>query len=278
MPIRRLRWVVLILFLVIGGGAVWHFDIHHTMPLSQAINPIWWYRHYKGTDNYDPEDAILFHGDPHLKEVAITVDDGPHPEYGMPILAALRQYHVPATFFVVGVRVKQDPQFLRQAIAQGCEIGNHTYDHQRLPTLKDHEIVNEMRFDDIAIYKACGIHPTIMRPPGDEYDGRVSQILKGMGYVDVCWTDAAKDYLNQTPDWISERVLDRVEPGSIILLHQDWAGTAVALPVIITGLQKQGYKMVTISTMLAHLGIHPYVDQAKTVALSAKAAAKPKAT
>jgi peptidoglycan/xylan/chitin deacetylase (PgdA/CDA1 family) len=245
-----------------------------------VITPIWWYRHFKGTDRFDPEQNILFQGNPAYKEVAITVDDGPHPEFGMPILAALRQYNVPATFFVVGVRVKQDPQFLRQAVAQGCEIGNHTYDHQRLPGLEPHEIANELRFDDMAIYKACGIHTNIMRPPGDEYDDKVSHVLKAMGYVDVCWTDAAKDYLDQTPEWISQRVLDRVEPGSIILLHQDWPGTAVALPVIIRGLQAQGYKMVTISTMMQHLNVQPYANQLKAqeaVAMKAQLAALKKA-
>jgi peptidoglycan-N-acetylglucosamine deacetylase len=264
MPKRRLLWIALPLLLVIAVGAAWKSARDHVIPISQY--PAWWYRHLRGIDNYDPEAAILFHGNPKYKEVAITVDDGPHPQYGMPILAALNQYHVPATFFVVGVRVKQDPQFLRQAIAQGCEIGNHTYDHQRLPGLKDHEIVNELRFDDMAIYKACGVHPTIMRPPGDEYDDRVSHDLKSMGYIDVCWTDAAKDYLDETPQFIAERVLDRVEPGSIILLHQDWPGTAVALPVIIEGLQKQGYKMVTIGAMMQHLGIQhpPYAQQTLT--------------
>jgi peptidoglycan/xylan/chitin deacetylase (PgdA/CDA1 family) len=274
MTIRRLRWIALPLLLLLAGGAAWRFNEHRTVPISQFVNPIWWYRYARGVDRYDPDQAILYHGNPSFREVAITIDDGPHPQFGMPILAALNKYHVLATFFVVGIKVKQDPQFLRQAVAQGDEIGNHTYDHQRLPALKPHEIANELRFDDMAIYKACGVHPTIMRPPGDEYDDKVSHVLKAMGYVDVCWTDAAKDYLNQTPQFIAERVLDRVEPGSIILLHQDYPGTAVALPVIIQGLQREGYKMVTVSTMLAHLNVQPYADQAKAELMEAKPADK----
>ncbi|HEX5324674.1 MAG TPA: hypothetical protein VFW40_12875, partial [Capsulimonadaceae bacterium] len=80
-------------------------------------------------------------------------------------------------------------------------------------------------------------------------------------YVTVSWTDAAKDYLNQQPDWIAERVLDRAENGSIILLHQDTPDTAQALPAIITKLKAQGYQFVTINTMLAHLGVQPYVSE-----------------
>ncbi len=230
-------------------------------PSSTPSIPVWWYRRARGLDLYDAQYAILYHGSRSYREVAITVDDGPHPQYGEAILAALRAEHAPATFFVVGVQVKKDPQFIRDAVADGDEIGNHTYNHMRLPALQPHDIANELRFDDIDIYQAGGGHPTIMRPPGDQYNDKVSHVVKALGYVDVAWTDAAKDYLNQTPQFIAERVLDRAEPGSIILLHQDYPGTAIALPVIIDGLRAKGYKFVTISTMLAHLNVQPYASQ-----------------
>jgi peptidoglycan/xylan/chitin deacetylase (PgdA/CDA1 family) len=263
---NRLAWTCGALALLICSGAAWHFDKYRKIPIEHAINPVWWYRHLKGQDLYDSEYGILFHGNPDIREVAITVDDGPHPEFGDKILTVLEQSHINATFFVVGIRVKQDPEFVRRAVADGDEIGNHTYDHQRLPSLSPHDIVNELEFDDMDIYKAAHIHPKIMRPPGDEYNDKVSLILKGLGYTDICWTDAAKDYLDQTPQFIAERVLDRVEPGSIILLHQDYPGTAEALPVIIQGLEKDGYKMVTVSTMLAHLNVEPYASAEKAKA------------
>lgn len=219
---KAVTWAAVCVGIFICAGAAWHFDKDRTVPIEHALNPVWWYRRWVGSDLYDPETMLLYHGSRKFKEVAITVDDGPHPQYGMKILDVLRQEHVPATFFVVGVKVKQDPQFLRQAIADGDEIGNHTYDHQRLSMLKPHEIANELRFDDMDIYKACGQHPTIMRPPGVQYNDKVLHVTKALGYVTVSWTDAAKDYLNQTPQFIAERVLDRTEPGSIILLHQDY--------------------------------------------------------
>jgi peptidoglycan/xylan/chitin deacetylase (PgdA/CDA1 family) len=258
---KAVRWVVLPILLFVVAYCAWHFDKYRKIPIQYAINPIWWLRHFEGDDLYDPEHMILYHGNPKYREVAITIDDGPHPQYASGILAVLKQYNVPATFFVVGIKVKQDPAFIKQAIAQGCEIGNHTYDHQRLSFLKPHEIVNELRFDDMIIYKAGGGHPTIMRPPGENYNDKVLHVSKAMGYVTVSWTDAAKDYLKQTPAFIADRVLDRCEPGAIILMHQDYAGTAIALPVIIDSLRSQGYKFVTISTMLAHLGVQPYAKQ-----------------
>ncbi len=258
---RLLKTAAVALLTLVCAGTAWHLDRHRPMPIEDAVNPVWWYRRARGLDLYDPQYAILYHGNRNLREVAITIDDGPHPQYGEAILAALRAEHAPATFFVVGVQVKKDPQFIRDAIADGDEIGNHTYDHHRLPALPPHEIANELRFDDIDIYQAGGGHPTIMRPPGDQYNDKVSHVVKALGYVDVAWTDAAKDYLPQTPQVIAQRVLDRTEPGSIILLHQDYPGTAVAIPVIVDGLRAKGYKFVTVSTMLAHLKVQPYAAQ-----------------
>jgi peptidoglycan/xylan/chitin deacetylase (PgdA/CDA1 family) len=263
MPNRRVLRIAVPILVLFVAGVAWRYDPYRTVHLPDAINPVWWYRHMTGTDMYDPAQGILFHGNPNLKEVAITIDDGPHPQYGDRILQVLNQYHVKATFFVVGVKVKQDPQFLRTAVAEGDEIGNHTYDHQRLPALKPHEIANELRFDDMDIYEACGVHPTVMRPPGDEYNDKVNHVVKSLGYVDCAWTVAAQDFLPQTPQYIAMQVLDKVKPGAIILLHQDYPGTSVALPVIINGLEKDGYKPVTIDTMLAHLNVEPYASKLK---------------
>jgi peptidoglycan/xylan/chitin deacetylase (PgdA/CDA1 family) len=204
---------------------------------------------------------MLYHGNPKYHEVALTVDDGPNRIYGPQILGVLEQYHVPATFFVVGVRVKDSPGLIRRMVADGDEVGNHTYDHQRLNRLKPHQIANELRDDDINIFEAAGVHTTVMRPPGEDFNNTVLHVNKALGYVTVYWTDAAKDYLQQSPEWIADRIMDRVENGSIILLHQDTPDTAKALPVIIAKLRAQGYHFVTINTMLAQLGVQPYLAE-----------------
>ena len=239
--------------IVLAAYGLYHFHKHHTMQIQDAINPFWWVRHFEGRDLYDPATAMLFHGNPKLPEVAITIDDGPNPLYGPQILAILKQYDVPATFFVVGVRVKANPEIVREMVVDGDEVGNHTYDHQRLDALKPRQIRDELIYDDENIYKVAGINTTVMRPPGMQYDPKVLRQTKALGYVTVSWTVAAKDYLNQPPQFIADTVLDRTENGSIILLHQDTPDTVKALPDIITGLQQRGYKFVTITTMLEHL-------------------------
>jgi peptidoglycan-N-acetylglucosamine deacetylase len=252
---KRSTTVTVSILVLLVGYAAWHFHKHHTMPIQDAVNPFWWIEHFEGRDLYDPATAMLFHGNPKLSEVAITIDDGPNPLYGPQILSILRQYQVPATFFVVGVRVKANPGLIREMIADGDEVGNHTYDHQRLDGLQPHEIVKELLFDETNIYRAANINTTVMRPPGMQYDPKVLGVTKRLGYVTVSWTVAAKDYLNQPPQFIADTVLDRTENGSIILLHQDTPDTVKALPDIITGLRARGYKFVTITTMLQHLNM-----------------------
>ena len=90
-----------------------------------------------------------------------------------------------------------------------------------------------------------------------EYNTKVLTVAKALGYRTISYTDAAKDYMPQDPNWIAQRVIDRAENGSIILLHQDTPDTVKALPTIITTLRKQGYNFVTISTILKDLKAQP---------------------
>ncbi len=249
------RAAVVLGVLLLLGTATWRYNQTRKVPLDRALSPLYWIKHFRGEDRYDPQTALLEHGDPAAREVALTIDDGPDPRYGPAIIALLHQRHVDATFFLVGIRVKQHPEIARLLARDGFEIGNHTYDHQRLPALKPHEIANELRLCDARIYAVTGKHTTLMRPPGVQYDDKTLQVAKALGYVTVSWTVGAKDYDPQPAAWIAQRVLDRTEPGSIILLHQDNPSTLAALPLILDGLQARKYRFVTVSGMLARLHV-----------------------
>jgi peptidoglycan/xylan/chitin deacetylase (PgdA/CDA1 family) len=254
LPKRRL-WLLLACGGVLAAAAaIWVFNPHRDVPLTEAMTPEYWVRHMRGGDQYDAQDALLERGDSSVPEVALTFDDGPDPRYGPLIAQLLKQKGITATFFVIGFRVKQHPEVLRQLVADGFEIGNHTYDHKRLPDLKPHEIANELRLCDRDIAAVTGQHPAIMRPPGVQFDDKVLGIDKALGYVTVSWTVGARDYGEEPPpSFIEERVLDRTKNGSIILLHQTSPSTLAALPTIIDGLQKRGFRFVTISAMLNRL-------------------------
>ncbi len=233
---------------------LWALDPYRKVPLRKVFSPVEWVRHWQGRDHYDSTQALLQEGDPNIREVALTFDDGPDPRYGPQIAEILKQKNAAATFFMVGMRVKQYPDVARLLARDGFELANHTYNHQDLPALKPHEIANELRLCDKDIFEATGKHTTLMRPPGVQYSDKVLNVAKSLGYVTVSWTVGAKDYETDTSaDFIKERVLDRTAPGAIILLHQDTPATVAALPSIIDTLRSQGYAFVTISQMLARL-------------------------
>ena len=256
MPVRVRKFAPLLLTVALLGVilVLWALNPNRKIPLRKVFNPIEWVRHWQGRDHYDSQQALLQEGDPSVPEVALTFDDGPDPKYGPAVAAILKQRNVPATFFLVGMRVRQYPQVTRLLARDGFELANHTYNHQDLPALKPHEIANELRLCDQDIFAATGLHTTLMRPPGVQYNDKVLGVAKSLGYVTVSWTVGAKDYeTGTTADFIRDRVLHRTASGSIILLHQDTPATVAALPAIIDGLRAQGYTFVTISQMLDRL-------------------------
>jgi peptidoglycan/xylan/chitin deacetylase (PgdA/CDA1 family) len=238
---------------VLVALAAFVLDPYRQIPIHEAIDPRYWILVMRGLDKYNWHTGLLQRGDTSVPEVAITIDDGPDPKYLPQIVQILRQENVPATFFVIGIRIKQHPELLKLLQTDGFEIGNHTYDHQRLDALKPHEIANELRLCDEHIFEVTGQHTHIMRPPGVQYNDKVLNVAKSLGYVTVSWSVGARDYEVVPASFIESRVLDRTGNGSIILLHQDRPETAEALPVIISTLRQRGYRFVTISQMLQRL-------------------------
>lgn len=252
--LRRIAPPLLLLLIAAGALLDWGLDPHRKVPLRKVFSPEQWVLHWEGRDRYDPQTALLQEGDDAVPEVALTFDDGPDPAYGPQVAAILKAKDVPATFFLVGMRVKQYPEVVRLLDHDGFELGNHTYNHQDLPALKPHEIAQELRFCDQDIFAVTGRHTTLMRPPGVQYNAKVLDVGKALGYVTVSWTVGARDYdKNVSPDFIKDRVLNRTANGAIILLHQDTPATVGALPAIIDGLRSQGFRFVTISRMLDRL-------------------------
>ena len=257
MTLRNRKLLPVLGAILLAGLALlgWALNPSRKTPLRKVLNPAEWVRHWQGIDHYDPKQALLQEGDPTRHEVALTFDDGPDPRYGPAIAAILKAHHAPATFFLVGMRVKEHPEVVRLLARDGFELANHTYNHQSLPALKPHEIANELRLCDADIFDACGRHTTLMRPPGVQYNDKVLDVARSLGYVTVSWTVGARDYEADTSaDFIRQRVLARTASGSIILLHQDTPATVTALPGIIEGLRSQGYRLVTIGQMLE--GLH----------------------
>ena len=208
----------------------------------------------------------LMQGDPKVKAVALTFDDGPHPKYTPKLLAILRKYHVKATFFVIGKMVEQYPGLIRAEDKDGHLIANHTYHHVNL---------NHVPLDEIALeWKACNaaiktvLHKDVAycRPPGGDYDSDVITAAMDSGLTTVLWTDDPGDYASPGDKVIKRRVLDRIGDGGIILLHDGVQQTVDVLPQIIESLQKRGFQFLTVDEMdkAIHPSRHTVANKAST--------------
>ncbi len=195
--------------------------------------------------------AILLRGDAREKTLALTFDDGPHPVYTLRLLAILRRYHVKATFFVVGEMAQRYPDLIRAEVADGHVIGNHTYHHVNLTRIPESEVRNEWLACQLVVKGITGRTMRYDRPPGGDWDVGVIREAERLGLTTVLWTDDPGDYASPGDRRIETRVLDRINNGGIILLHDGVQQTLDVLPQIIERLQSRGYRFVTVDQMRA---------------------------
>lgn len=185
--------------------------------------------------------------------VALTFDDGPHPRYTAKILDILKEYDVKATFFFVGENAELYPELVKRTLAEGHEIGNHTYSHCRPAKQQENAFYEDMIRCSRTLKGITGIEPSFFRPPEGVCGDEVKKICRDEGLTIVLWSIDTRDWAHTPVDAICENVKGNARDGSIVLMH-DFIGknspTPDALRRIIPMLKGLGYEMVTISQLL----------------------------
>lgn len=180
------------------------------------------------------------------KVVALTFDDGPS-KYTKEILDVLKKYNACGTFFLIGNKVDFYGDVLRRMLAEGSEIGNHSYDHKLLTRLSKAEFQEEINKTQEAIKKVTGFTPTLFRPT---YGGYTNTLKSYTDLKFVLWDIDSRDWQVKTKSKILKNILPNVRSGSIILMHDNHDYSLNALEDVIKDLKKQGYKFVTVSELL----------------------------
>lgn len=206
----------------------------------------------------------LRRGSSSLKEVALTFDDGPHPLYTAKILAILRYYRVPATFFMVGVQAEKYPQWVQMVFQEGHEIGNHTYDHFRLVNLPYEEQVYQIEEFQRLIHGLTGFYPRFLRPPGGRFNSSTVKLMNKNGLALGLWTINPKDGTGVRGYEMYDQIIREVENGSIILFHDGSSEVVNILPRLIETLRRRGFEFVTMSQMLVHSNRNLVAGSSKT--------------
>lgn len=200
--------------------------------------------------------------------VALTFDDGPtgskdgYPD-GMTatLLDGLKERGAHATFFMCGYRLKDFHSHCARYLAEGHELGNHTMNHpmQMLPAMSEEEIREEVESNSQLIEQYCGERPTVMRPVGGAYDDKVKAVMKELGLPIINWDVDTLDWKTKTdPVSVKNNIINQVEDGSVVLMHDLYSGTIEGVLAAIDELQSRTdktYAFVTVSELAAVKGV-----------------------
>ncbi len=178
--------------------------------------------------------------------VALTFDDGPDPNSTPELLRILEAYDARATFFMIGRNAAEHPDIVRRVAEAGHTVANHTWDHPTMPDISGRERSRQIR----ACRKALAPYEQpFFRPPHTLQSAGSFWTTRRLGYEVVAWGVQAEDWLERTADWLSSRLLDRLAPGRIAVLHD-------ALWDPIDGAADRGPVLSAVETTLAELSGH----------------------
>jgi peptidoglycan/xylan/chitin deacetylase (PgdA/CDA1 family) len=187
--------------------------------------------------------------------VALTFDDGPHPQGTPAVLETLREHGATATFFLAGEQVVRRPALAAEIVAAGHRVELHCHRHRNLLRLGVREFLEDAERARGAIEEAAGQAIADYRPPYGIFSAATLRAVRRRGWRPVLWSRWGKDWRKRaTAESIARRSSSGIRAGDIVLLHDadyysargSWMRTAAALPLILTELESRGLKTVSL--------------------------------
>jgi peptidoglycan/xylan/chitin deacetylase (PgdA/CDA1 family) len=187
--------------------------------------------------------------------VALTFDDGPHPQGTPAVLETLREHGATATFFLAGEQVVRRPALAAEIAAAGHRVELHCHRHRNLLRLTVREFLEDAERARAAIEEATGQAIVDYRPPYGIFGAATLRAVRRRGWRPLLWSRWGRDWARRaTPESIARRSSAGVRAGDIVLLHDadyysargSWVRTAAALPLILAELESRGLKTVSL--------------------------------
>jgi peptidoglycan/xylan/chitin deacetylase (PgdA/CDA1 family) len=185
-------------------------------------------------------------------QIALTFDAGGPATPTAQILNILAKYHLHVTWFVTGQWALDNPELVQRIHAEGHEIGNHTMNHLDLTTLPDARVCQELNQAEQVISGITGqTTRPYFRPPNGARNAHVRALAANLGYRTVYWTIDTIDWREDaTPESITERVMNNLSNGVIVLMHAGSTVEAQTLDGLIAKIEQRGYQIVTLTQLL----------------------------
>lgn len=188
--------------------------------------------------------------DTQQKKVALTFNAAWGNEDVEAILSILETYKIKVSFFCVGDFVRQFPDSVRAIAGKGHEVQNHSEKHPHVDKMTGEEIVVDARACEARIEALTGVKPSLYRAPYGEYPSHLVEAMEQAGYLSIKWDIDSLDWKDPPAQEMTQKVLGKVRPGSIVLFHVGKQNTVEALPGIIEGIQKLGYEICMVSDLV----------------------------
>lgn len=192
------------------------------------------------------------------KIVALTFDDGPMPQQTEKVLTILNKYDAKATFFCIGNRIKGNEALIKEIHKEGHLIGNHSYSHSNLFDLMNtRQMVNELQSGNNEIKKVIGKDPLFFRPPFGVTTPYLAKACRILNFDVIGWNVRSLDTTIKDKQKLVERIIKRIQPGSILLFHDTVEGIELVLEEILNYLKQNNYKVVELDKLIQR---KPYAD------------------
>ncbi len=187
------------------------------------------------------------------KLVALTFDDGPSGKYTRKLLEGLAERDAKATFLLCGYRMEQYPDLTERIFREGHEIGLHGYSHKFMQNMCRAEVTQEIKKGLELLPDGC--RTVFLRSPGGLCGNCVPTAAAEQGLSILHWSVDPKDWATHDADAIEKEILDHVQDGDVILLHDMSDSSVEAALTIIDELQEEGYRFVTASELAQIRGV-----------------------
>ena len=202
--------------------------------------------------------GAAFLGDETQKRIYLTFDAGYENGHTEAILDTLRAHEVPAAFFLVGNYLETQPELVRRMLREGHTVGNHTYHHYDMDRISDPAAFAAELGELEALYAEVTGEPMkkYYRPPRGVYSEENLRQAQALGYKTVFWSLAYVDWQNNaqpTAEQAFAKLLPRIHPGAVVLLHSTSATNAAILDELLTRWQDEGYEFGTLDELFAEM-------------------------
>ena len=181
--------------------------------------------------------------------ISISFDAAWGGDKTLGILDLLDEYNIKTTFFLVDIWTQKYPELVKEIVARGHEIGNHSTSHPQMSKLNETQIAKELNTQADNVLAIAGVRPVLFRPPYGDYNNRVITTARAQGFVPIQWSVDSLDWKNRGAQEIINRAT-KVKSGDIVLFHNDSQYILDALPAVLKYYAENGYSVVPISEIL----------------------------